>query len=352
MNIQKATSSTIHSSEISVIIQGPTFYDPGNENCQFTKCVASIKHYLPEAEIILSTWRGQEFDSGIIDKVVYNDDPGTIKSCIGKPWNYNRMVVTTLKGLAVATRPYALKLRADLTLTGLEMIKMGKHPSSECSSRYKIFKQPVTISNIFVRNPASHAPLLFHASDIVQFGLTQDLLDLWNRDFIREDQIKAKKTLWSALYFLGYTGLRMVPEQALTIGWLNTHGYNIFLPFPGFLSRKYCELSEMVLSTNFHLVNWNEAGILYPKRFLSEKRTFNSIYSAAELSQIALRSDGFRKYRYLKIILQAILLQPFRKYFWIDFFASILLWISPNAFERMRCIWRRLGPRNNTQPNH
>jgi len=109
---------------------------------------------------------------------------------------------------------------------------------------YKIFRRPVVITNVFVRDPASCIPLLFHVSDIVQFGLTEDLLLLWSGGMFSEDDIKSEARIGSAFSFAGFSRLRMVPEQALTTSWLRAKGWDVYLPYPGYISKKYCQLSE------------------------------------------------------------------------------------------------------------
>ena len=63
--------SKIKSKDISVVVQGAI-------NSEVTpKCLESIRKYLPEAEIILSTWEGSDVVGLDYDKLVLNKDPGT-----------------------------------------------------------------------------------------------------------------------------------------------------------------------------------------------------------------------------------------------------------------------------------
>jgi len=344
MSTPKCDLQEVDSTDISVIIQGPTLCDPGNINSKFYKCVESIRQFLPDAEIIVSTWEGQACDPAIVEKVVFNEDPGAMTLLTGQISNYNRMVASTLSGLRNANRTYSLKFRADLTITGTSFFKSKIPPSSNEVARYRIFKRPITISNIFVRNPASHAPLLFHTSDIVQFGLTEDLLDLWNRSHLSEDKIRREVTPWSGIHFLGYTGLRMVSEQTLMTDWLNDHGHEIHLPFPDFLSDDYCELSERTLSANFYVINYKKSDISYPARLLSDKRLLKSIYDAEYVNELSTlyAQKSFRSRRRRQIFFSAVMLRPFRMSFWIDFFATILLKASPRAFIYTSRLWRSI----------
>jgi hypothetical protein len=117
----------IDSSRISVVIQGLTHYIENDKNCLFYRCVNSIKQYLPEAEIIVSTWKGQSCDESVVDIVLYNDEPESITSDadINFKWNFNKMVVSTKSGIIASNREYALKFRADLSLIGIGFLGLS-----------------------------------------------------------------------------------------------------------------------------------------------------------------------------------------------------------------------------------
>lgn len=122
-----ASLERVDSSEISVIIQGPSLHNEGNGS-QLEACVDSIRRILPQAEIILSTWKGQSYNPDIVDYVVLSEDPGSVSNWLGQSWNFNRMVVSTRNGLEKASRPYTLKFRADLRLSSAEIcVRPQKH---------------------------------------------------------------------------------------------------------------------------------------------------------------------------------------------------------------------------------
>lgn len=56
--------------DISVIVQGAI-----NKN-ETIKCLQSIRHYLPGAEIILSTWEGSNITDLDYDNLILSKDPG------------------------------------------------------------------------------------------------------------------------------------------------------------------------------------------------------------------------------------------------------------------------------------
>ncbi len=103
--------SAINDSEISVVIQGPV---RGNETVE---CIASIRRFLPKAEIILSTWEGADVEELDYDKVIFNVDPGSNGYIKIYPHpqvsNLNRQLVSTQNGIKAVQRKYCLKIRTD-----------------------------------------------------------------------------------------------------------------------------------------------------------------------------------------------------------------------------------------------
>jgi hypothetical protein len=75
------------------------------------------------------------------------------------------------------------------------------------------------------------------------------------------------------------------PEQALMTGWLNSHRYNVNLPYTSYVSRKGFYLFELLLSINFNTLNWEQTDILYPERFLSSPVILDQyVYRAEDIN--------------------------------------------------------------------
>lgn len=160
----------IKSSEISVVVQGPVTEGITD------KCLKSIRNVLPEAEIILSTWEGSNVDGLEYDFVIFNEDPGSsplIKDAPARN-NINRQIVSTLAGIKKASRKYCLKYRTDLELKNDKFLSFfGKFP--ERNEKWKILKERVIMN--YSTHPYFRA---FHPTDITYFGLTEDLLKIWD----------------------------------------------------------------------------------------------------------------------------------------------------------------------------
>jgi hypothetical protein len=76
----------ISDKDISVVVQGPI-----HKQDNLTKRVLeSVRTHLPNAELILSTWKGSDVDGLDCDVLLLNDDPGAING-----YNVNRQIVST-----------------------------------------------------------------------------------------------------------------------------------------------------------------------------------------------------------------------------------------------------------------
>ncbi|MFH7766364.1 WavE lipopolysaccharide synthesis family protein [Acinetobacter sp. BSP-28] len=347
MSKLKNGEEIIDSSRISVVIQGLTHYVENDKGCMFYQCIESIKKHLPYAEIIVSTWENQDCDESVVDKVLYNNEPKSIISDRDEnyQWNFNKMVVSTKNGIIASNREYVLKFRMDLSLVGTRFfIVTHKDNIPDSFNKFKIFQNPINISNIFTKTPFSQFYyFLYHLSDIVQFGKRENLLDLWNRNLLDESTLKHSRNQNFFFNHFSYHRLKMSPEQALMIGWLNSYGYKINLPYTSYISRSGLYLFELVLSTNFNTLNWDQTDILYPKRFLSDPEVLEKyVYQAEEINYL-YREYGFLTLnkRFLHSLKIIYIDKFFSKFFWDLLCKKILLSILPSElYSTLKTKWR------------
>jgi hypothetical protein len=199
------------SGDISVVLAGPV--------SEYTsQTVSAARTVLPDAELILSSWRGT-IPAGLdVDLVIENDDPGSVS---GR--NTNRMLRSARQGLAAASRPYALKLRTDAQLTGTGFADWWQIDPPRFD-RFPIFSRRIITLNIAVRPSGREPGLLFHPSDCVHFGDTADLQRLWNTPEIDE---RANFEHHGCGHGPGARGPKYANEQALWIGCLRAAGYPV-----------------------------------------------------------------------------------------------------------------------------
>ena len=104
----------ITSKDLSVVVQGAV------SPLETALCLKSVRKYLPEAQIILSTWNGSDIShfDGLYDEIVLSDDPGAVIFDIKdkKTNSLNRILVSSREGIKVAKKTYVLRIRTDLIL--------------------------------------------------------------------------------------------------------------------------------------------------------------------------------------------------------------------------------------------
>lgn len=183
-------------SDISVVVQGPvqTLTDRDQEEGITKKCIDSVRKHLPGAKIILSTWHNQDLSGLDYDELVLCNDPGrNIRQYKkdGSPhyYNNNRQIVSTSEGLKRVTTKYAVKLRSDNYLTSDSFVSLQKKFPKRCK-QYKFLQERVVVANAFTRKYAKGHKVAFHLSDFFYFGLTEDLLSLWDLPLIPDFEKK------------------------------------------------------------------------------------------------------------------------------------------------------------------
>jgi hypothetical protein len=252
---------------------------------------------LPGAEVIVSTWAGEDA-SAIAPPVLVEKsaDPGSFVLADGFPINLNRLQRSTLAGLRRASRRYCLKLRSDLALEDRRFLVVAPaRPGGH-------FEQPMTMTNLYLRDPEKFA-LLFHVSDIAQFGRTSDLRAFWDGPLFQEDEILfPAETPGEAR-----SRLRLFPEQATTLRWLARSGVEVRLDHPAQIDRPLLALWARVLLENVHLVDWRKSGIVFPERFATDPSSFATLLTEEKFAALPSRGFDFGKARFNAFILDRLL---------------------------------------------
>lgn len=175
--------SAVDPRDVGVVIQGAmTDAVPG--------LVAAIRRHLPGASVLLSTWQGAATSGLAVDEVLHNVDPGALPCHVlsggrAPDINCNRMVRSTLAGLRALDRPLAVKLRTDCRLDHAGVLScLAELPPAV--GDLAIFERKVGISSVYTRHPGKSPTGLFHPADTVQFGLTADLVELWDVPLMTE----------------------------------------------------------------------------------------------------------------------------------------------------------------------
>lgn len=172
---------------LSIIFQGPVFGKTGDpEKNRLTRnSLKSARRWFPHAELILSTWEqfgGDEYTSELdFDHLVLNRDPGSALRKDSPPTfhNVNRQIVGTLNGLRRASRPLAVKIRSEMEFRHAGILAyFGRYRHFD--EKYRIFSERVCVSQRTTINPRRLYPLPHHVCDWFYFGLTSDLMNLFD----------------------------------------------------------------------------------------------------------------------------------------------------------------------------
>lgn len=266
----------IDSSKISVVIQGAV------EKVLTLDCIRSIKAHLPESEIILSTWEGTDITpfEGLV-KILLSKDPG------GKPIstggalnNTNRQIISSLRGIEAATRPYTLKFRTDCRLEGTGFIDIfSRYP--ERAEKLRLFQKKLVVPRYASRIETAKRPYLFHPADIAIFGLTKDLRVFFDVPLVSDGEFDWVGTLsdQSAKDLLSERNLlsRYVPEQHIFLNALNKSGFNIDLPHAAASTSELVSISQLALINNFIVVPESIFGLKHLKDRLEFQAQTDSI---------------------------------------------------------------------------
>jgi hypothetical protein len=265
MNLAKKNYVT--NEEIAVLIHGPISLGRGKNypNGQTVAVVESVKTILPGAQIIISTWRGMPAENLGADQVIYSDDPGALPYGFNnRPNNVNRQIVSMCAGLKLVKAKCTLKLRSDTVLTSADLIKnWGQYEARNKSIR--IFEQRIMTAAILTINPRlcykekQFTPFLFHVNDMIQFGLTADMIKLWDLPLMENKDF----TYFSPrdhIDMIDHITCRRVPEDYVWTSVLGRAGIPINDSWADF-QPQLLDVSELSIVNNFCLLDYKDMGV-------------------------------------------------------------------------------------------
>jgi hypothetical protein len=283
------------SSDFSVVVQGPILGKQGEvyELQKTLHCIESIRKALPEAEIIISTWKDNEYSHLFYDKIVLNDDPGAIsyndyelKNVFN---NTNRQIVSTYNGLKQASRKYAIKMRGDFKLEAASFFSL-MHKFEEFND-YRFFKHRILVPTYVSRDPEK-LPLLYHISDLFQVGYTDDLLDLW--DIPLQPEPETTRAYPSPPFFLNnpfrdfkYSN-RFAAEQYIWYAFTKKKGLNLDIRYICHIPPGIITPSILSIIDNFIIGTPSQLGIVVPTS-ITQKFNKNFFYTHEKWHELYIK---------------------------------------------------------------
>ena len=252
--------NNINTEDISVVVQGSI------DKVNTPICLKSIRKYLPGAEIILSTWEDSNVEGLDYDILVLNKDPGACLCDKAQKIynNVNRQILSTKNGLKKATKKYAIKIRSDMKITGTNFLTYFKKFEKRCDE-CKILKERVIINNLYCANPYETS-FLFHISDWIFFGLTDDILNIWDIPLETEDVALYFKIHNRPVLDIIKTWLfQYIPEQYIWISFLKKNKIDFDFKYYTDINNKNLRLSELSFANNIVILNYEQFGIKFLK---------------------------------------------------------------------------------------
>ncbi len=292
----------INSKDISFIIQGPiqgTSFDR-YENRYTFKLIESILNFFPQSEIIISTWEGQNAGELYYDKILYNKDPGS-EIYIKKEgplknyrYNVNRQIVSTINGLKQSSRKYSCKIRSDLLFLDNSFLKYVDRYKNYIND-YHFLKDRVLIINSTSVNPRKNYKFSYHPCDWFYFGLTEDLIKIWDIPLCKED----REAIWFEfnkhpnIHPLKYSLARYQAEQYI---WKSFVDKNIKLKFDNScdLSDDNIEKSEKIFAQNVCILDTKRLGLKNQRHKIGRIQLFN-MYTFKQWEKLYYREQKITK---------------------------------------------------------
>lgn len=273
----------INSSDISVVIQGPVFAQTSQHAPHgLTKQVlSSLRQHLPDATLILATWKDQNVQGLDADMILQLNDPGSTNFYkIGAKAdnlynNANRLIYSTQAGLAEVKTKYTLKIRSDLLMFH-PLFSSYFNQFQHVDAPWQVLQQRIVSFPIYsLKYEADHhqkdsiqptekiiQPRPFHVSDWAYFGLTTDLKTLFNcplqdepttsRWF--ETRPKPANDIWPDRLW------RYSPEQYITSN-LAQRTLGIQLEHSSQDDLEILQASEQFIANNFIILNQQQWGL-------------------------------------------------------------------------------------------
>lgn len=242
----------IDTKDISVVVQGAI----DNESTHLV--IKSIRKYLPDSEIILSTWEGSNINGLDYDILVLNKDPGaSLCAPLEKRFNnLNRQIISTVNGIKKSSNQYCYKIRSDIILRSNNFLNYFDTNDVDQNSKYAIFQKKILMSSVWTRFRAriNNNTMLqpYHISDWHMIGTKDDMLKLYDIELENDFDANVYYLYNKPEKFDAFSDhkWRYTPEQYIF--------YKCLLKkFPNLVFKSKLDYNEKHMELYFHLLAHN-----------------------------------------------------------------------------------------------
>ena len=294
--VLKMDVETIDPKEVTFVVTGRMNYEGDFSS---DRCIKSIKEYYPDSQIVLSTWKGENTEPvrGLCNDILLMDEPKeyyeiyTKKSKLKKQNSVNLQQLSVSSGIKRVRTKYAVRIRSDYCLINDRMIEFYEKQRKKMpykDRKYILFKQRLLSLDTFMYDPwVFNGGNSYTISDCFQFGLTEDLMLLWDGHREKEEDL----TYFGSMDYLKEDNpydfsYRFNPEQCLLINAIKTYGLNIKLP-EYYFERNNLQVVydyEKFIASNMIVGNHEDLGLnsrftnIYPY-LLYEREDIEDIYN-------------------------------------------------------------------------
>jgi hypothetical protein len=179
----------IDASKVTFIVAGSLSTRKHFDQWDAHKVVESIRRHFSSSPIIISsTDPGININLDSNSCLLRNKDPGELPSYSlnDKPGtranNFNRQLINVQQALQHVKTPFVLKTRTDYVFVSdvvLQYYNRAIRSFPAATDPLKLFNQRILVTDLFTTSPRSGT--LFHVSDCLMLGKTEDLRLLWAR---------------------------------------------------------------------------------------------------------------------------------------------------------------------------
>lgn len=272
----------------SLVLQGPV-------HARSERLAEHCRRHFPKSQIIISTWepstsRGQDLlDSGTIDRLIINDDPGalppTVKSPTARENNLNRMIVSSRAGIEACDEDIVLRVRSDAWVDPLAALQTWQGYGGLADGR-------LLFASRYSRHPFGVNGYLFHLSDWITLGRRADCLAYWSAPLMRAEEAtrfdhspcpvnRPNARRWRAL---------MSQEQWLCAHWARSLGY----PTISHLADRRPEMIESCLrflAEKAIVADASTLGLYLPKHAKAQRSLFQKIDCISESEWVKIKTS-------------------------------------------------------------